>query len=425
MVARDPARFVEVYGGGITVLGPAQDDLALEVFGVLRNGGERIRLLDDLENVADTVSYRDGGEWPRWADGGGSTLELLDLHQENDNPQAWDASDDSDKAEVRFFEYSARHNDAFGDPDGNFPVTPSEIQLMHLARGIVLLDDIEIPGPASNTPVLEGVALEVGGTWEYWKGLSDPPADWNQPREGVGPFVRGDCNGDGQVLGDLADPLALLFFSFGVGDAPPCLAACDANTDGVAGGDTSDAVFLLMMNYLAGPVPAAPFPDCGFSEDSADLSLGCETTTGCEQSSSSFMGATPIGYGESDLGTELTDMRNGYVSVFARTTFEMPELDENQRLVLEMDYDDGYVLYVDGVEVVRDNLDGFPPSITQEAMSNREKGEVETVDLTDRNFGAGTHVLAVQIHNRLINSTDLWLAPRLIIQRLQNLPAGC
>ena len=92
-----------------------------------------------------------------------------------------------------------------------------------------------------------------------------------------GRFIRGDCNGDGTVQGEIMDALFLLRFNFLLGDPPPCDAACDSNGDGTFDGKVSDALFTLRYNFLGGPAPGAPFPSCGPLQSPADESLGCET----------------------------------------------------------------------------------------------------------------------------------------------------
>ncbi len=88
-------------------------------------------------------------------------------------------------------------------------------------------------------------------------------------------FNRGDCNGDG-FAGDIADPLALLFFNYLGGVELPCRAACDAcdaNGDGDASG-LGDAFYLLQYMFLAGPV--APFGrGCGPGLLATDRMLDC------------------------------------------------------------------------------------------------------------------------------------------------------
>ena len=102
-----------------------------------------------------------------------------------------------------------------------------------------------------------------------------------QQELGLVRFVRGDCDGDGQVSGSVTDAVFMLQFNFVGSVKPTCIAACDVTGDGDTGGVT-DAVYLLNYNFLGGPPPAAPFPDCGASTLPGDLELGCaESTRSC------------------------------------------------------------------------------------------------------------------------------------------------
>ncbi len=77
--------------------------------GTLSNGGERVRLVDPLGNVADEVRYGEGGKWPKWADGGGASLELLDPFADNSSPAAWANSDESEKSQWQQVNYSVTY----------------------------------------------------------------------------------------------------------------------------------------------------------------------------------------------------------------------------------------------------------------------------------------------------------------------------
>ncbi|MBI4606753.1 MAG: hypothetical protein HY721_32720 [Planctomycetes bacterium] len=88
-------------------------------------------------------------------------------------------------------------------------------------------------------------------------------------------FVRGDCNGDGEVTGQVSDAVTLLAYSFLGSPAPPCLAACDADGDGQVAGVVTDAVYLLSFNFLGGAPPPPPFPGCGPPRSRGDVDLGC------------------------------------------------------------------------------------------------------------------------------------------------------
>jgi len=92
-------------------------------------------------------------------------------------------------------------------------------------------------------------------------------------------FIRGDCNGDGAVIGQVTDAVFLLNYNFLGGDEPPCFAACDVNGDGAWAGQVTDAVYILNYNFLGGAPPPAPFPRCDLSTLESDKTLGCVTST--------------------------------------------------------------------------------------------------------------------------------------------------
>ena len=322
VVARDPSRVRQIHGlAENTVIGPEAGSEAQAAYGVLRDSGERITLADPRGNTVDTVRWSDGGEWPEWADGGGSTLELIDPFHDNDSPQAWDASDDSDKAETRTFDYSALQTAA---PTGISQ--ESEIQILACDSGIALVDDLTIPGEPKRETVMVEPFVQSGDELRYWKGSQAPPAAWTE----------------------------------------------------------------------------IDFDDSGWTA-----------------------GASPLGYGEIGLGTVIDDMRSNYWSLYVRKAFVVDDPSVVEELVLRVDYDDGFVAYLNGVEATRANLFGAPPAPETPAASGRESGEPLTLQLRASDLlRSGTNVLAIQVHNDRLNSPDLFLGVELFSGRTVEIPAG-
>lgn len=130
-------------------------------------------------------------------------------------------------------------------------------------------------------------------------------------------------------------------------------------------------------------------------------------------------GPTPIGYEtgsgyESCIATDLPDMRNGYLSVYARRQFHVEDPSQLSRLTLAVDFDDGYIAFINGVRVA-----GFAepdePAHDQPALHSHEACggdcDPEPVDLTDylHVLVPGANVLAIQVHNQSLSSSDLLL----------------
>jgi uncharacterized protein (DUF1800 family) len=126
-------------------------------------------------------------------------------------------------------------------------------------------------------------------------------------------------------------------------------------------------------------------------------------------------GATSIGYGDDDDLTELPDMQGSYASVFLRKSFELPDPATVASLVFRVDYDDGFVAYLNGTEIARRGLTGNPPAHTAFAAGH-DAGTPEEFDITGRKnlLVAGTNVLAVQVHNTNLTSSDLTINPELL-----------
>jgi hypothetical protein len=128
-------------------------------------------------------------------------------------------------------------------------------------------------------------------------------------------------------------------------------------------------------------------------------------------------GPTGIGYGDGDDATVLSDMQNSYASVYARRAFTIADASAVTRLSLTIDFDDGYVAYVNGTEVARSNMPAGTPSHTTLATPFHEAGTPVTIDLPANVLVTGTNVLAIEIHNDDVASSDLSLIPALSVER--------
>jgi hypothetical protein len=93
-------------------------------------------------------------------------------------------------------------------------------------------------------------------------------------------------------------------------------------------------------------------------------------------------------------------------------------------LVLEIDYDDGYVAYLNGKEIARSRSmrdNGSPPAF-DETSGSHEAGNPAVIDLApfadDIRPAPELNVIAIQGHNTGLTSSDFSLIPRLLQQNL-------
>ncbi len=126
-------------------------------------------------------------------------------------------------------------------------------------------------------------------------------------------------------------------------------------------------------------------------------------------------GQAGIGYDDGDDRTELLDMQGGYVSFAARRTFEVREADlgEIRQITLEIQYDDGFVAYLNGTEFARAELGdaGSPVAHNDTTEGTHEADDAELFPVPKELLRAGTNVLAVQVHNADIDSSDCSFIP--------------
>jgi len=142
-------------------------------------------------------------------------------------------------------------------------------------------------------------------------------------------------------------------------------------------------------------------------------------------------GPAPFGYasGGWPTGTELGDMQNTYVSVFLRCTFTLADPAVIEQLGLDIDFDDGFIAWVNGEEVARVHM-GSAPGTFVPCHSNAP-GYVGggssnwTATLTGGQIPAlgQSNVFAVQVFNIADVSSDLMMDASLSVT-LAELPGA-
>jgi len=128
------------------------------------------------------------------------------------------------------------------------------------------------------------------------------------------------------------------------------------------------------------------------------------------------VGRTPLGYGETFIATELSDMRGGYTTVYLRKTFDAFDLAALDRLTLDVKYDDGLIVWINGQLAYRDNVSSAELSYDATADSAIENASFVSSDLGDPGawLVEGTNVIAVQVLNSSVSgSTDCFIDVRL------------
>ena len=115
-----------------------------------------------------------------------------------------------------------------------------------------------------------------------------------------------------------------------------------------------------------------------------------------------------------NLGAELSNKSSLYV----RVPFQIEDPQSLAGLSLRMKYEDGYVAYINGVEVVRKGLRQDDPTFdsTSTSRASRSAVEFENVNLSEFRslLKPGQNILAIQAINATATSNDLFVLPELV-----------
>lgn len=190
------------------------------------------------------------------------------------------------------------------------------------------------------------------------------------------------------------------------------------------------ALALLFSLFVGAVAPAAPVPLVnhgdtwryrkGTNAPQADW----KTAADAGLDATWLTGNGGIGYADNATETQLcqtllTDMANNYRTLYMRRTFTVGSpVDTSLHLQLTMDFDDGFIVWLDGVYLTNRLVTGAPtePAFNALANTSHESSHGNSTPLVAEiyDFGAvgsrlpvGTHVLAIIGLNNTLNSSDL------------------
>lgn len=120
-------------------------------------------------------------------------------------------------------------------------------------------------------------------------------------------------------------------------------------------------------------------------------------------------GPAELGFGDDD---EATVLQSGFMTYYFRHKFTVADPSVLTGVVLRILRDDGAVIYLNGTEVVRSNMPDGEIDYQTRASSvvNKEKEKVfHEYPLEASSFVTGENIIAIEIHQRKITSSDISL----------------
>lgn len=125
------------------------------------------------------------------------------------------------------------------------------------------------------------------------------------------------------------------------------------------------------------------------------------------------VGPAELGYGDGDESTVVSyggNANNKYTTTYFRKTFNITDLNEITSLSLNVIRDDGVVVYINGTEVATDNMPAGVPAYNTfavTAVGNADETTPVSFTLSPSLFIEGTNVIAVEIHQANLTSSDV------------------
>jgi len=126
------------------------------------------------------------------------------------------------------------------------------------------------------------------------------------------------------------------------------------------------------------------------------------------------MGQAQLGYGDDDENTLIDfggDTDNKHITSYYRKQFSIDDIEQiSGDLVVNLLRDDGAVIYLNGVEVVRSNMPDGPIDNETQALAitqGSDENSFFTYLVTSEALVQGPNVIAVEVHQNIATSSDV------------------
>jgi hypothetical protein len=360
VTALAPAAFRTKYSipAAIPIFGP--------LAGLLQDSGERLELqrpeTPDTNGVlwitVDAVRYNDKLPWPASADGDGPSLQRLDSAAYGDDPANWFASG----------------------------ITPGAANAFNQAPAVALTS------PTNGAQFVAPVNVTLAA------GASD--AD--------GIITRVEFFDSGVKLGESTNPPFTLVWS-NVPAGTHTLTA-KARDNGLALNESSFVVITIREPILTN-LTLVPLGSVWRYHDKGQ-NLGTNWIALLYNDSGWSNGVAQLGYGDGDEATLLSygpNSANKYITTYFRRVF-VNTAPVPTALTLNVQRDDGILVWLNGSELFRDNMPDGP--IAYNTLASSSLGPpLENVFIQTNPSPAlvlpGTNILAVEIHQGAVDSSDI------------------
>lgn len=181
---------------------------------------------------------------------------------------------------------------------------------------------------------------------------------------------------------------------------------------------SSDLSFDMEVTGKLPPMTTSSFPirrgdEWNYLDNGADLTATAWKSLNYNDTSWAY-GPSALGYNNSNVNTTVSfgpDVTNKYITTYFRKRFDIANITAvSDSLILNLRRDDGAVVYVNGVEVIRSNMPAGPINFKTESstiVSGADEDLFYSTTVSKNIFTQGTNIIAVELHQRDSSSSDL------------------
>ena len=168
-------------------------------------------------------------------------------------------------------------------------------------------------------------------------------------------------------------------------------------------------IFICLNTILEAQVQFDLNSNCKYLKGSAASGLPSTWTTESFNASGWSSGIAPFRYGDGTGGTLLSDMLNSYSTLYLRSSFNAFSIDRIKQISFKINYDDGFVIWINGVQILSVNAPASLSS-TSVATANHESGSLVTYNLNSEDIPLveGENLLCIQGFNVSLGSSDFY-----------------
>jgi acid phosphatase type 7 len=135
-------------------------------------------------------------------------------------------------------------------------------------------------------------------------------------------------------------------------------------------------------------------------------------------------GRAGFGFEDGDDATVISDMRGKYRYLCVRRAFDITGNEDLGKLGLAISYDDGFICYINGTEVARKNVESGQLGSARGVRPHEVDGKYRLIPLAAAKglLTPGRNMIAIEVHNDDLGSSDLSLDPFLVLADEAALP---